>query len=132
MREHLKQFFKVMELDLCILQSSGTSENKNLSSSLFLAKKKKNTLVFMQELLLGAYYYFFFYFFIFWLFKAAPTAYGGSQARVPIRATAAGLHQSHSNSGGEAHLRPTPQLTATVNSKPTELGQGWNPQPHGS
>ena len=31
-------------------------------------------------------------------FRAAPSAYGGSQARVWIGATAAGLHHSHSNS----------------------------------
>ena len=55
---------------------------------------------------------------------AAPETYGGSQARGPIGAVAAGLHQSHSNAGP----KPTPQLTAT----PTEQGQGLNPQPHGS
>ena len=44
---------------------------------------------------------------------AAPTAYGGSQARGPIGAVATGLHQSHSNSGSEPRLRPIPQLTAT-------------------
>ena len=33
-------------------------------------------------------------FFFFLLFRAAPTAYGGSQARGRIRATAAGLHHS--------------------------------------
>ena len=36
---------------------------------------------------------------VFCLFRAAPAAYGGSQARGPIRATAAGLHHSHSNVG---------------------------------
>ena len=41
-----------------------------------------------------------------------PTAYGGSQARGPVRAIAAGLCQSHSNMGSEPHLKPTPQLTA--------------------
>ena len=52
--------------------------------------------------------------FLFFVFSGAtPAAYGGSQARGPIRAIAAGLHQSHSNSGSEPHLRPTPQLTAT-------------------
>ena len=30
-----------------------------------------------------------------------------------IRAVAAGLRQSHSNTGSEPCLRPTPQLTAT-------------------
>ena len=48
----------------------------------------------------------------FCLFKAAPTAYGGSQARGQIGATAAGLCHSHSNTGSEQHLQPTPQLMA--------------------
>ena len=52
----------------------------------------------------------FFYFFVF--SRAAPMACGGSQARGPIRAVAAGLHHSHSNMGSEWCLRPTPQLTA--------------------
>ena len=58
-----------------------------------------------------------FYLFIYCLFailRAAPTAYGGSQARDPIRAIAAGLHHSHSHTRSEPHLRPTPQLTATL------------------
>ena len=45
--------------------------------------------------------------------RAAPAAYGGSQARGRIGALAAGLRHSHSNSGFEPRLRPTPQLTAT-------------------
>ena len=57
----------------------------------------------------------FFVSFFFFLFRAAPTAYGGSQARSRIRATAAGLHHSHSNMGSELSLRPTPQLTAMPN-----------------
>ena len=44
---------------------------------------------------------------------AAPAAYISSQARVPIRAVAPGLCQSHSNAGSEPRLRPTPQLMAT-------------------
>ena len=32
----------------------------------------------------------------------------------PIGAVAAGLHHSHSNVGSELRLRPTPQLTATL------------------
>ena len=39
-------------------------------------------------------------------------AYGGSQARGLIGATAAGLHHSHTRS--EPHLRPTPQFMATL------------------
>ena len=37
-------------------------------------------------------------------FRAAPEASGSSQARSWIRATAAGLHHSHSNTGSEPHL----------------------------
>ena len=58
----------------------------------------------------------FFFFFFFWYFvfsRATPAAYVGSQARGLIGAVAAGLCQSHSNSGYELCLRPTPQLTAT-------------------
>ena len=51
-------------------------------------------------------------FFFFGLFRAAPTAYGGSQARGVIGAVAASLNHSHSNVGFEPRLRPTPQLTA--------------------
>eukprot|EP00108_Taenia_solium_P006331 TsM_001148800 transcript=TsM_001148800 gene=TsM_001148800 len=45
--------------------------------------------------------------------RPLPMAYGGSQARGPIGAVATSLHQSHSNSGSEPRLQPTPQLTAT-------------------
>jgi len=55
-------------------------------------------------------------------------AYGGSQARGLIRAVAINLRHSHSNSGSEPHLRPTPQLTATPDPQPIERGQGLNPQ----
>ena len=40
----------------------------------------------------------------FCLFRAAPTTYGGSQARDPIGAVAASLHHSHSNDRSEPHL----------------------------
>ena len=56
---------------------------------------------------------FFFFFFFFFFFRAAPLAYGGSQARGRIGAADAGLHHSHSNTKSELHLQPTPQLTAT-------------------
>ena len=48
----------------------------------------------------------------FCLFRAAYRAYGDSQARGHIGAVAASLH--HSNAGSEPHLRPTPQLTETL------------------
>ena len=40
-------------------------------------------------------------------------AYGGSQARGPIRTIASGLRWSHSIAGSEPRLRPTPEFTAT-------------------
>ena len=50
-------------------------------------------------------------------------AYGGFQARGLIRAVAANLRQSHSNTRSEPSLRPIPQLTATQDPYPTEQGQ---------
>ena len=52
--------------------------------------------------------------FCFGLFRAAPAAYGGSQAKGQIRAVAAGLYHSNSNAGSELHLPPTLQLTAML------------------
>ena len=68
----------------------------------------------------------------FFFSRAAPAAYGGSQARGLIGAVAAGLHQSHSNVGSELHLRPTLQLTAMLDPYPTDQGQGLNLPPPGS
>ena len=48
---------------------------------------------------------FFFFFFFFGLFRAAPSAYGGSQARGWIQAVAASLYHSHSNARSESHLQ---------------------------
>ena len=56
---------------------------------------------------------FFVFCFLLSFFRAAPLAYGGSQARSLIRAVASSLRQSHSNEESEPHLPPTPQLTAT-------------------
>ena len=47
------------------------------------------------------------------IFRVTPVAYGSSQARGRMGATAAGLHHSHSNARSEPPLRPTPQLMAT-------------------
>ena len=60
----------------------------------------------------------FFLFFIFWsfcLFSPAPEAYRGSQARGPIRAVAAGLCQSHSNTGSEPRLHHSSQPRRILN-----------------
>ena len=52
--------------------------------------------------------------FLFCLFRAAPAAYGGSQARGQIGAVAACLGQRQSNTRSEPRLRSPPQLTATL------------------
>ena len=68
---------------------------------------------------------------MFYLFRAAPVAYGGSQASGQIGAVNSGLHHGHSNAGSEPGLGPTPQLIATRDPKPTERGQGLNLHLHG-
>ena len=52
------------------------------------------------------------FFIFFWscLLRAAPAAYGGSQARGLIGVVAASLHHSHSNAVSEPRLRPTPHV----------------------
>ena len=64
-------------------------------------------------------------------FRAAPAAYGGSQARGWIRAIAAGLHHSCSSTGSELCLCPIPQLMAMLDPWLAEQGQGSNLHPHG-
>ena len=59
-------------------------------------------------------------------------AHGGSRASGLVRATAASLHQSHSNARSEPRLRPTPQVMAMPNPSPIDQGQGLNSQPLGS
>ena len=51
--------------------------------------------------------------FVFFFFKATPEAYGSSWAKGQIRAGAAGLYHSHSNTRSEPHLQPTLPLAAT-------------------
>ena len=65
------------------------------------------------------------------VFRAAWVTYRRSQARGPIRAAAARLHNSHSNMGSKQSLWPTPQLMAMADPWSTEWGQGSNPYPHG-
>ena len=72
-----------------------------------------------------------YYLLFFCFYRAAPMAYASSQVRGQIGAIAASLHHSHSNSGSELCLRPTPQLAATLDSQPTEGCHGLNLHPHG-
>ena len=50
----------------------------------------------------------------FFLFRATPAAYGSSQARAQIRAAAASLHHSQSNTRSKPHLQSTSNLAATL------------------
>ena len=68
--------------------------------------------------------------FFFFPLRAAPPPNGSSQARVQIRATGAGLHNSHSNTGSELCLRPT-QRIAKLDPQPNERVQESNSYPHG-
>ena len=52
--------------------------------------------------------------FWFYCFLGLHPAYGNSQARGQIRAVAAGLHHSHSNTRSESRLQPTPQIMAVL------------------
>ena len=56
--------------------------------------------------------------FFFFFFRATIVANGISQARGPIRATAASLCHSHSNAGSELCLQPTPQRKAILDPQP--------------
>ena len=59
------------------------------------------------------------FFFFFLLFRTTLLAYGSSQTRGQIGATAAGKHHSHINTSSEPCLWPTPQLTAVPDPWPT-------------
>ena len=64
-------------------------------------------LIFLQYLILSIWGGFFF-------FRAAPTAYGSSQARGQIRAAVASLHHSHSKAGSLTHwVRPGIELASS-------------------
>jgi len=64
--------------------------------------------------------YFLFSFGLFVLLGIRPQHMEVPQARGPIGAVAAGLHHSHSNARSEPCLRPTPQLTAMPDPRPTQ------------
>ena len=51
-----------------------------------------------------SYFFLSFFFGLFCLFRAVPKAYGNSQARGQMGATAAILRHSHSNGASEPHL----------------------------
>ena len=67
------------------------------------------------------FFFFFFFFFVFCLFRAAPMAYGVSQARGLIGAAAASLHHSHTRS-------ESPSATyTTAHGNARSLTHWWRP-----
>ena len=74
--------------------------NQDISRTLIIQQQQKKT----GNLILFIY--------LFRLFRAVPAACGGFQARGLIRATAAGLRHSHSNTRSKLRLQPTPQLSS--------------------
>ena len=73
----------------------------------------------------------FIYLFIYCNFRAEPMAYGSSQARSRIRATAAGLPHSHSNSDPSHIYNLYYSAWQCWILNPFEWGQGLNLHPHG-
>ena len=82
---------------------------------------------FLKILFLFTFLFFGFFFFLCsfcGLFRATLAAYGGSQAKGPIRAITSCLHHSHSNAGYKPHLWPTPQLRQCLILKPLSEARG--------
>ena len=100
-------FYLIVPYQMCLLQI--------FSPSLWLVLF--SSLAFHRAEVFWVFFGFWGFFFFFCLFRAAPAAYGGSQARGLMRATAAGLHHSHSHSRSELHLQPIPQLRAMPDPK---------------
>ena len=75
---------------------------------MLIAKKGKQVLSKLVQALVFFFSCFFsvlfcFVFGVFFLFMAAPTAYGGSQARGPIRAASVTYTTAHGNTGSLTH-----------------------------
>ena len=102
------QYGKWFKILFYIKISKGLLQNRIEYTYKRLRKKSESS-----ELPQASSSFFFFCLFVFLPFPGPlPMAYGGSQVRGRIGAIAAGLRQSHGNSGSELRLQPTPQLTA--------------------
>ena len=91
--------------------------SKDFKTKTVIKEKEGHYIMFKSSIQQEDIFIYLFIYFVFLLFLwATPTAYGGSQARGRIGAVAPSLCQSHSNTGSELSLQPTPQLTATLDS----------------
>ena len=81
------------------LKSKTNKQNKTKKQKLMIHSASQDSDLIGQGCDLESELLFFICFFSFGFcpFRAQPLAYGGSQARGPIAAAAAGLHHSHSN-----------------------------------
>ena len=91
---HFCQGIKKMLTLGCKLHNEKLSTIQTTCDSCFYNKGRIHLIIF--------YFYLFILYFV--ILGPHPWAYGGSQARGRIRATAAGLHQSHSNARSEPRL----------------------------
>ena len=102
-------------MDLCENKSLAKNICRSLTMEDILAESPQNTLQMNRNqmdlsLSFSTTIIFLFIFIFFVISWATPGAYGGSQARGPIGAVAAGLR--HSKARSEPRLQPTPQLMA--------------------
>ena len=93
--------------------SSRDTTDPHSSSSLDFFFQKENNTFNVKD---GKFFFFLFFFFFVFLgphlrYMEVPRPGG------PIRAVAAGLHQSHSNTRSKPRLQPTPKLTAMLDLK---------------
>ena len=77
--------------------------------NMYISWKRMNIYIFF--LFMNEYIYIYIYQFFFFLFMATHVAHARGRW---IRATAASLRHSRSNTGSEPHLKSTPQLAATL------------------
>ena len=108
-----EKFLKVYVYNCALSQKTFPTNEKNLGFSRQEHKEKQilkhkmfkfinvQTQAMTVSPFLTFYSYLFIYLFIYCLFRAAPTAYGGSQARGLIRAVATSLRHSHSKARSE-------------------------------
>ena len=90
--------------------SYGTWHPNNVNLAISSSQERKE----FSLAIISSLSFYFILFFVFCVFRAEPSAYGGSQDRDLIGAVAASLCHSYSNTGSRPRLWPTPQLMAML------------------